>query len=74
MSMVTPLGGLVPCRPGGRSAHRVLVPAGDTVRGLRRHCAASLEKIKGHRSEEIAAILGYQNSPEVVQRDDLVVL
>jgi glutamate 5-kinase len=36
--------------------------------------AISLDKIKGRLSDEIAAILGYENSPEVVHRDDLVVL
>jgi len=46
----------------------------EIARGLVRYGATSLERIKGRRSEEIAAILGYENSPEVVHRDDLVVL
>lgn len=46
----------------------------EIARGLARYGAASLERIKGRRSEEIAGILGYENSPEVVHRDDLVVL
>ena len=46
----------------------------EIARGLTRYGAASLERIKGRRSEEIAAILGYENSAEVVHRDDLVVL
>jgi glutamate 5-kinase len=46
----------------------------EIARGLSRYGAASLDKIKGRRSEEIAGILGYENSPEVVHRDDLVVL
>jgi glutamate 5-kinase len=46
----------------------------EIARGLTRYGAASLDKIKGYRSEEIAAVLGYENSPEVVHRDDLVVL
>ncbi len=46
----------------------------EIARGLTRYGAASLEQIKGRRSDEIAAILGYENSPEVVHRDDLVVL
>jgi len=46
----------------------------EIARGLSRYGAASLDRIKGRRSEEIAAILGYENSPEVVHRDDLVVL
>lgn len=46
----------------------------EIARGLSRYGTASLEQIKGRRSEEIAAILGYEYSPEVVHRDDLVVL
>ncbi|MER2599698.1 MAG: glutamate 5-kinase [Caldilineales bacterium] len=46
----------------------------EIARGLVRYGAASLQQIKGRRSEEIAAILGYENSPEVVHRDDLVLL
>jgi glutamate 5-kinase len=46
----------------------------EIARGLVRYGAASLDKIRGHRSDDIAAILGYENSPEVVHRDDLVVL
>ncbi len=46
----------------------------EIARGLVRYGAASLDKIKGRRSDEIAGILGYENSPEVVHRDDLVVL
>ncbi|MFZ2489243.1 MAG: glutamate 5-kinase [Anaerolineae bacterium] len=46
----------------------------EVARGLARYGAASLERIRGRRSEEIGAILGYENSPEVVHRDDLVVL
>jgi glutamate 5-kinase len=54
---------------------RICNAAGQEIaRGLSRYGAASLDKIKGRRSEEIAAILGYENSPEVVHRDDLVVL
>ncbi len=46
----------------------------EIARGLTRYGAESLRKIKGRRSDEIAAILGYENSAEVVHRDDLVVL
>ncbi|MCS6844705.1 MAG: glutamate 5-kinase [Caldilineales bacterium] len=54
---------------------RICNAAGQEIaRGLTRYGAASLDKIKGHRSDEIAAILGYENSPEVVHRDDMVVL
>ncbi len=54
---------------------RICNAAGQEIaRGLTRYGAASLERIKGRRSEEIAAILGYENSAEVVHRDDLVML
>ena len=46
----------------------------EIARGLSRYGAASLERIKGHRSEEIETILGYEYGAEVVHRDDLVVL
>jgi glutamate 5-kinase len=46
----------------------------EIARGLSRYGAASLEAIRGHRSEEISAILGYEYGAEVVHRDDLVVL
>ena len=54
---------------------RICNAAGQEIaRGLTRYGAESLERIKGRRSEDIAAILGYENSAEVVHRDDLVVL
>lgn len=54
---------------------RICNAAGQEIaRGLTRYGVASLEQIKGRRSEDIAGILGYENSPEVVHRDDLVVL
>ena len=46
----------------------------ELARGLVRYGSTSLDQIKGRRSDEITAILGYENSPEVVHRDDLVVL
>ena len=54
---------------------RICNAAGQEIaRGLTCYGAASLERIKGRRSEEIATILGYENSAEVVHRDDLVML
>ena len=54
---------------------RICNAAGQEIaRGLTRYGAASLERIKGRRSEEIVGILGYENSAEVVHRDDLVML
>lgn len=41
------------------------------ARGIVQYDAADLEKIKGCRSTEIEAILGYRPSEEVVHRDDL---
>lgn len=52
------------CNPRGR----------EIARGLSRYGSASLERIKGHRSDEIEAILDYAYGVEVVHRDDLVVL
>lgn len=46
----------------------------EIARGLTRYGAGSLDRIKGHRSEEIEDILGYEYGVEVVHRDDLVVL
>ena len=54
---------------------RICNAAGQEIaRGLTRYGSESLERIKGRRSEEIAAVLGYENSAEVVHRDDLVML
>lgn len=52
------------CNPKGR----------EIARGLTRYGSASLDRIKGHHSDEIEAILGYEYGAEVVHRDDLVVL
>ncbi|MEA3335804.1 MAG: glutamate 5-kinase [Chloroflexota bacterium] len=46
----------------------------EIARGLSRYGAHSLDRIKGRKSEEIEAILGYEYGAEVVHRDDLVVL
>jgi glutamate 5-kinase len=42
--------------------------------GLINYAAADVEKIRGHRSAEIADILGYKDSDEVIHRDNLVLL
>jgi glutamate 5-kinase len=42
--------------------------------GLSQYSAAAVAQIKGHRSSEIEAILGYEYGAEVVHRDDLVML
>ena len=46
----------------------------EFARGLVNYSAIELEKIKGHRSDQIESTLGYKYSDEVIHRDDLVVL
>ncbi len=49
-------------------------PAGQEVaRGLAAYSAADARLIKGHKSREIEAILGYRGREELIHRDDLVV-
>ena len=43
-------------------------------RGLVNYPAADVLKLKGHRTGEIAAILGYQLADEIIHRDNLVLL
>jgi len=42
--------------------------------GLINYSAADARRIQGARSEQIAAILGYKDSDEVMHRDNLVLL
>ena len=42
--------------------------------GLTNYCAADVERIKGHRSSEIKDVLGFNDSEEVIHRDNLVLL
>jgi glutamate 5-kinase len=49
------------------------VDGGEIARGLVSYGAADLEKIKGAHTKDIAALLGYKGSDEVVHRDDLVI-
>jgi len=44
------------------------------ARGLAEYASDELMKIMGHRTTEIAGILGAQGVPEVIHRDNLVVL
>ena len=49
-------------------------PAGETLaRGLTRYTAAEARAIAGHRSREIAEILGYEGRAALIHRDDMVV-
>src|SRR5260221_3736824 len=45
---------------------------GEAARGLTAYSSADIRRIAGHKSSEIAAILGYRGRDEVIHRDDLV--
>ena len=52
---------------------RVLGPeGGEIARGLSAYAAVDIARIRGRRSTDIAAILGYRGRDEVIHRDDLV--
>jgi len=56
---------MVPC--GG--------PAGEPVaRGLVNYASSEVARIRGQHSDRIAAILGYEEEPELIHRDNLVLL
>jgi glutamate 5-kinase len=56
-------------------AVEVLGPDGRALaRGLTAYAAADAARIIGHRSAEIAAILGWHGRDELIHRDDLVLL
>jgi glutamate 5-kinase len=56
-------------------AVEVLGPDGRTLaRGLTAYASADAGRIIGHRSAEIAAILGWHGRDELIHRDDLVLL
>src|SRR4029079_2659195 len=44
------------------------------ARGLSAYASADDERIAGHRSDEIEAILGWRGRDEIIHRDDLVLL
>jgi len=44
------------------------------ARGLSAYASADADRIIGHRSDEIAAILGWRGRDELIHRDDLVLL
>jgi glutamate 5-kinase len=46
----------------------------EFARGLVNYSVQELEKIRGHRTNEIEKVLGYKYSDEIIHRDDLVVL
>jgi glutamate 5-kinase len=45
----------------------------EAGRGLSAYAGADIRRIAGHKSGEIAAILGYRGRDEIIHRDDLVV-
>ncbi|MEO8713845.1 MAG: glutamate 5-kinase [Acetobacteraceae bacterium] len=50
-------------------------PDGTSLaRGLSAYASADAERIAGHRSDEIEAILGWRGRDEMIHRDDLVLL
>ncbi|TSA86081.1 glutamate 5-kinase [Deinococcus detaillensis] len=54
---------------------RLFAPSGEEMaRGLTRYRSADLRRIVGLRSSAIEAALGFNQGPEVVHRDDLVLL
>jgi glutamate 5-kinase len=44
----------------------------EAGRGLSHYASADIRRIAGHKSGEIAAILGYRGRDEIIHRDDLV--
>jgi glutamate 5-kinase len=45
----------------------------EAGRGLSAYSSADIRRIAGHKSSEIAGILGYRGRDEIIHRDDLVV-
>jgi glutamate 5-kinase len=45
----------------------------EAGRGLSAYASADIRRLAGHKSSEIAAILGYRGRDEIIHRDDLVV-
>jgi glutamate 5-kinase len=46
----------------------------DIAKGLCAYDADDARRISGHRTEQIAALLGYRGRDELIHRDDLVLL
>jgi glutamate 5-kinase len=50
-------------------------PDGEEIaRGLSNYSADEARKLAGHPSEKIPTLLGYEDEPELIHRDNLVVL
>ncbi len=58
---------------GVGAAVRCLAEDGHTVGvGLSNYKSGEIDQIKGHRSEEIEALIGYKHSDEVIHRNNFV--
>ena len=44
------------------------------ARGLTKYSSVDVDKIKGLKTSQIAAVLGHKDYDEVIHRDDLVIL
>lgn len=44
------------------------------AKGITKFSSSEIEKIKGHRTDEIASILGRESGSEIVHRDDMIIL
>lgn len=54
---------------------RIYAPDGrEIARGMTQYSASDLHLIRGQQSSEIAVTLGYDYGPEVIHRDDMVLL
>ncbi len=58
----------------GDAVHVRAEAGGVVAIGLANYDSADLDAIAGHRSDEIASILGYEFGPEVIHRNNLVVV
>lgn len=58
----------------GEAVHVRTEAGGVVAIGLVNYDSADLEAIAGHRSDDIASILGYEFGPEVIHRNNLVIL
>ena len=46
----------------------------EVARGLSNYASQEARKLAGHPSEQIESLLGYQDEPELIHRDNLVIL
>ena len=46
----------------------------ELARGISAYSSADIDLIKGHKTSEIEALLGYRGRDEVIHRDDLAIL